>query len=396
MRQSSGFGLVELMVSVVVALVSMIAIYQIFGVNESYRRSSVGGSGAQINGGIAVMQIQKDAERSGLGIGDVGALNCNIVARVAGLNNTPLIPVLIQSAGSSDSLTFLYGSSVVGGGQVAQLADIEHTNADTQFANVLGGQSIAVNDLVIAWQSGLANCPVFQVTCTNATPCAGGTPLSTDGFALGNAANTWNSATVNSPFPASLSKITRLYNFGRLTRRTYCVYLSGAGNGCPAATAGAQIHGSLLSQDTIDATAAADGAWQVVTENVIQMKAEYGLDTNVDADNIINNVDTWQKAAPAQWAQVLAIRYAVLVRASNPQKLNRAGTCVNDTSNSYTAATPSDAFTDTTQSYYLGWSGADPLTTPTNTDWQCYRYSVHETVVPLRNQILLNQPTTGF
>ncbi|AZN36774.1 PilW family protein [Iodobacter ciconiae] len=393
MRQSLGFGLVELMVSVVVALVSMISIYQIFGVNEAYRRSSMGNSGAQINGGIAVMQMQKDAERSGMGIGDTAALNCNVVSRVGALNNVPLIPVLIQSAGTSDSLTFLYGSSVAGGGQVAQLTDIEHSNSDTQFANVLGGQSIATNDLVIAWQSGQANCPVFQVTCTNTTPCAG-TPASTDGFTLGNAANAWNSATANSPFPASLSKITRLYNFGRLTRRTYCVYLSGNSNGC--AGAGTQIHGSLISQDALDATAATDGSWQVATENVIQMKAEYGLDTNVDGDNIINNVDTWQKAAPAQWAQVLAVRFAVLVRASNPQRINRAGTCANDSNNNYTAATPSDAFTLTTAAYYLGWSGADVFTQPTNADWQCYRYSVHEAVVPLRNQILLNQPTTNI
>jgi type IV pilus assembly protein PilW len=400
MRHSSGFGIIELMVSVAVALVSMISIYQIFGVNEAYRRSSMGGSGAQINGGIAVMQMQKDAERSGMGIGNAGALNCNVVSRVANLTNFPLIPVLIQSAGTSDSLTFLYGSSTLGGGQVAQLTDIEHLNADTQFANIMGGQSISTGDLVIAWQPPTPtipqiSCPLFQVTCTNATPCAGA-PTSTDGFSIGNAANTWNSTTVGAPFPAELSKITRLYNFGRLTRRIYCVYLSGSNNGCPVATAGTQIHGSLLSQDALDATATADGTWQVVTENVIQLKAEYGLDTNVDGDNIINNVDTWQKAAPAQWAQVLALRYAVLVRASNPQKLNRAGTCVDDTSNKYTAATPSDAFTDSTKSYYLSWSGADPLTPPTNADWQCYRYSVHETVVPLRNQILLNQPTDGF
>jgi type IV pilus assembly protein PilW len=393
MRHSSGFGLVELMVSVVVALVSMISIYQIFGVNEAYRRSSMGGSGAQINGGIAVMQIQKDAERSGLGIGDAAALNCNVVSRV--LANFPLVPVLIQSAGTSDSLTFLYGSSIVGGGQVAQLSDIEHINTDTQFANVLGGQSIAPNDLVLAWQTGIANCPLFQVTCTNTVACAaGGTPPSTDGFVLGHAANTWNSNTVNAPFPSSLSKTTRLYNFGNLSRRTYCVYLSGNSNTC--AGSATQVNGSLISQDALS-NAAADGAWQVVTENVIQMKAEYGLDTNADGDNIINNVDTWQKAAPAQWQQVLAVRYAVLVRASNPQKTNRAGSCDSDTTTNYIAATPNaDTFTNTAAAYYLGWSGADPFTTPTNADWKCYRYSVHEAVVPLRNQILLNQPNSGI
>ncbi|MBY0445122.1 MAG: PilW family protein, partial [Burkholderiales bacterium] len=356
--------------------------------------SSMGGSGAQINGGIAVMQMQKDAERSGMGIGNVDALNCNVVSRVASLNNIPLIPVLIQSTGTSDRLTFLYGSSILGGGQVAQLTDTEHLNTHTHFANVMGGQSITTNDLVIASQPGLlANCPIFQVTCTNATPCAG-TPANIDGFAIGNAANTWNSTTVGEPFPTELSKKTRLYNFGRLTRRTYCVYLTGNSNGCVGSDT--QIHGSLLSQDALDAAATVDGTWQMAAENVIQMKAEYGLDTNADGVNVINSVNTWQKAAPAQWAQVLAVRFAVLVRASNPQKPNRAGTCVNDATNSYTAATPSDAFTNTDASYYLRWSGADPLTQPTNADWQCYRYSVHETLVPLRNQILLNQPPADF
>lgn len=394
MRQSKGFGLVELMVSVVVALVSMISIYQIFGVNESYRRSSMGGSGAQINGGVAIMQIQKDAERSGMGIGDLDALNCNVVSRV--LDDFPLLPVMIQSGGTSDNITLLYGSGIVGGGQVAQLEDIEHLNTDNQFANVSGGQSVAVGDLMIARQSPQPNCPLFQVTCTNATPCAG-TPASTQGFSLGHANNTWNSTVAGEPFPApSMSKMTRLYNMGRLTRRSYCVYLTKNSNDCPDTPESTKIvNGSLISRDALDANNAADGSWQTVTENVIQMKAEYGLDTNADGDNIVNNVNTWQKTDPAppqMWGQVLALRFAVLVRASNPQRPNRAGTCADDKANNYTAATPAGAFTETTKPYYLGWSGADPLKQPTNADWQCYRYSVHETVVPLRNQILLNQP----
>ena len=400
MRQSNGFGLVELMVSVVVALVSMISIYQIFGVNEAYRRSSMGGSGAQINGGVAIMQIQKDAERSGMSIGDAGALNCNVVSRA--LAAFPLVPVIIQSAGTSDNITLLYGRSITGGGQVAQLSITEHLNTDNQFADVSGGQSINVGDLVVAWQipsatSPAINCPLFQVTCTNATPCAG-TPVSTDGFSLGHANNAWNSTAVNAPFPAALNKTTRLYNFGQLIRRSYCVYLSGNSNNCPGIPAGTSMaHGSLISSDALDANNAVDGSWQTVTENVIQLKAEYGLDTNADGNNKASNVDTWQKAAPAQWPQVLALRFAVLVRASNPQRPNRSGTCVNDSTNNYTAATPADAFTNTAAAYYLGWSGADPLTRPTNADWQCYRYSVHETVVPLRNQILLNQPViTGI
>lgn len=399
MRQLKGFGLVELMVSVVVALVSMISIYQIFGVNEAYRRSSMGGSGAQINGGVAIMQIQKDTERSGMGIGDLDALNCNVVSRV--LDDFPLLPVIIQSGGTSDNITLLYGSGIVGGGQVAQLDEISADRTDSQFANVLGGQSVAVGDLMIASQlppksppPTPPDCPLFQVTCTNATPCAG-TPASTNGFSIGHANNNWNSTDAGEPFPDSLSKMTRLYNMGRLTRRSYCVYLTGNSNSCPDFPKDTKlVNGSLISRDALDANNAADGSWQTVTENVIQLKAEYGLDTNAVGTINASNFVTWQKAAPAEWKQVLAIRFAVLVRASNPQRPNRAGTCADDATNNYTATTPADAFTKPAKPYYLGWSGADPLKQPTNADWQCYRYSVHETVVPLRNQRLLNQSKT--
>ena len=75
-------------------------------------------------------------------------------------------------------------------------------------------------------------------------------------------------------------------------------------------------------------------------------------------------------AAPtaADWAQVLAMRLAVVARSGLREKANPAtGVC------DITTAAPT-------------WSGGT-LDVSTDPNWQCYRYRVFETTVPLRNMI---------
>ncbi|WP_293937571.1 PilW family protein [Iodobacter sp.] len=392
MYRNSGFGLIEVLISLALTLLATIAIYQIFNSSEGFRRATLGNGNAQSSGGIAIMQIQKDIERAGYGIGVDRALNCNIVSANAGFSNIRLVPAIIESAGTSDRITLLYSDSPAGG-MPALLGDgVAHTQDHNQFANVqLAGQFI-VNDLIVAWPdpgkkaaaAAQQPCQLYQVTCTNATPCAGA-PVSTQDFALGHAAtgNIWNTKITTAPLPVDLpAKTTRLFDFGSMVRRTYCVYLAGNPNKCPNATD--KIDGSLISMDALDRQAALDGSWKTTTENVIQMQAQYGLDTNADGDNIANNVTAagWTKTTPTTmqgWKQLIAIRYAVLVRSATPDKPKRDDSC--DT-------TAKDA--------KFIWAGGEFSTPenaqPSDTNWQCYHYSVHETIVPLRNQLLLNQP----
>ncbi|MDW5417908.1 PilW family protein [Iodobacter sp. CM08] len=396
MRPSSGFGLVEIMVAIVISLLASLAIYHTFSTSEGFRRSTLGNGNAQSSGGIAIMQIQKDLERSGYGIGSSRALNCNVVSQNANYTNFPLVPVRITTvAGGSDQISLMYSTSPAGGMPALFGEGTTHTNNDNQFVNILLASQFQTGDLVVVWpdpgKQAQTACPLFQITCTSADCVGAGTPAAGKDFLLRHTANAlWNDTALNRPFPAALPmNTTRLFNFGTMIRRTYCVYLAASPklkrNPNECSMADNKTDGSLISMDVPKDKVIDASSWTSTTENVVQLKAEYGFDTNKDGDNIPNNVsaDGWSKTTPNTllgWQQLVAIRYAVLVRSNYPEKPDRAGNC--------------NATTNTAE---LKWAGGafnpPPLTAqPSGTSWQCYRYSVHETVVPLRNQRLINQP----
>ncbi|MEN9659620.1 MAG: hypothetical protein RL571_3085 [Pseudomonadota bacterium] len=392
MRSSYGFGLVEIMVAIVISLLASLAIYQTFNTSEGFRRSTLGNGNAQSSGGIAIMQIQKELERAGYGIGSNRALNCNVVSQNPNYTNFPLVPVRITSAAgsSSDQISLMYSTSPAAGMPAMFGEGTTHTNNDDQFVNILLASQYRADDLVVVWpdpgKQVQTDCPLFQVTCTHANCRGTGTPAATAGkdFLLRHTANAlWNGTALNQPFPASLPmNTTRLFNFGTMVRRTYCVYLAGNPNQCRGADN--KTDGSLISMDVPKDKAIDQNSWTSTTENVIQLKAEYGFDTNTDGDNIPNNVSTdgWSKTTPTtllEWQQLIAIRYGVLVRSNYPEKPQRDGSCSTTASNA--------KFT------WAGGAFSRPGNAqPSNTNWQCYRYTVHETVVPLRNQKFANQP----
>lgn len=388
MRPSYGFGLIEIMVAIVISLLASLAIYQTFNTSEGFRRSTLGNGNAQSSGGIAIMQIQKELERAGYGIGSNRALNCNVVSQNTNYTNFPLVPVSITTvAGGSDQISMLYSTSQAAGMPALFGDGTTHTNNDDQFVNILLASQYRAGDLVVVWpdpgKQAQTACPLFQVTCTNADCTGTGTPASTGkDFLLRHTANAlWNGTALNKPFPASLPmNTTRLFNFGTMVRRTYCVYLAGNPNQCSQADN--KTDGSLISMDVPKDKAIDESSWGITTENVIQLKAEYGFDTNTDGDNIPNNVSSWSNTTPTTllgWQQLIAIRYGVLVRSNYPEKPKRDGSCSTTASNAT-----------------FSWAGGNfnqpGNAQPSDTNWQCYRYTVHETVVPLRNQKFANQP----
>jgi type IV pilus assembly protein PilW len=145
--------------------------------------------------------------------------------------------------------------------------------------------------------------------------------------------------------------ITYLVNGNRLESRTLVPY-----------NAAQDLDGDDLSEADV-----ADG--------VAQFQAQYGKDT--DADGI---VDTWDQTTPAtaaDWLQVQAVRFALLVRS---QQFER------------------DPVTTVAPTWY---GGAYTMTnldgTPDSNpgdanDWRHYRYRNYQTVVPLRNMIWSTGP----
>ncbi|AZN38140.1 PilW family protein [Iodobacter ciconiae] len=386
MRPSYGFGLIEIMVAIVISLLASLAIYQTFNTSEGFRRSTLGNGNAQSSGGIAVMQIQKELERAGYGIGSNRALNCNVVSQNTNYTDFPLVPVLITPMAGSDQISMLYSTSPAGGMPALFGQGTTHTNNDNQFVNLLLASQFNAGDLVVVWpdpgRQAQTPCPLFQVTCVNAGCVGAGTPAAEKDFLLRHANNAlWNGTAVNRPFPASLPlNTTRLFNFGTMIRRTYCVYLAGNPNQCRGAAN--KTDGSLISMDVPKDRATDENSWTSTAENVVQLRAQYGFDTNRDGDNIPNNINDWSNTTPANllgWQQLIAIRYGALVRSNYPEKPQRDGSC-----------------TTTASTATFAWAGGNfsrPANAqPSNTSWQCYRYTVHEAVVPLRNQLLINQP----
>ncbi len=114
---------------------------------------------------------------------------------------------------------------------------------------------------------------------------------------------------------------------------------------------------SLASTVTSGATTIASG--------VVDLQADYGVDTT--GDGVIDAYNNTAPASAAAWAQVIAVRVAVLVRSAQY----------------FRPATPGGACTATTAA--PTWSGGTFFMSDTLPS--CYKYRAFETVVPLRNTI---------
>jgi type IV pilus assembly protein PilW len=116
----------------------------------------------------------------------------------------------------------------------------------------------------------------------------------------------------------------------------------------------------------------AGGVPMQIVDDIVDLQAEYGKNTDNDPNNI---VDAWNPTMPAnaaEWQQVVAIRLAVLARSGNYERPENLGDPC-----SATTAVPT-------------WSGSGTassvLTVPGGLP-SCYKYRVFETVVPIRNLI---------
>jgi type IV pilus assembly protein PilW len=158
--------------------------------------------------------------------------------------------------------------------------------------------------------------------------------------------------------------------------------------------------------------------WAPIIENVVYMKAQYGMDTNDDGivdtfdtricrnttttytpvanDNFGNSWatssdsngdglnDTWTPAAPStyDWSRVMAIRVALVVRSAQFEKTNVSPATI-------------QLWPDATSN--SGCNGTAILSNGPNTGpvWTVpdrqYRYRVFETIIPMRNAIWMPQ-----
>lgn len=347
--RQNGFSLVEIMVGMSIGLLGMVVIMQVFALTESGKQSTTGGGDAQQKAALSLHTLEHDIRMAGYGITGVPALmGCNINAYNASRTptsfNFALVPVVITQGASDlpDSITITYSASAVVNAPASITQNMPNPSAVYKVNNRYG---FTPGDLIVIGEPG-KECTLGQVT---GTPGAG----QSDNI-IHNSGNYKNPEGENVPAnfnkPGGVSNINyttaaKLYNLGPL----------------PISNMYSISNGSLNLFANIA------GVSETISDNIVDLQAEYGIDTDDDGD-----VDSYRVSADLnsdgvttglEYNQVLSVRFGLVARSTK-----REPSC------------------DVTQNV-PSWVGGDFNNIKANPEWQCYRYRVFETTTMLRNLI---------
>lgn len=372
--RAHGFSLVELLVSVTVGMLAIVFATRMFVTSEQNKAAAIGGSDSMQNGMLAMFSIGNDAGQAGWGLNDPLLSGCDttltdtagyelpVVLR-GGVETTPLAPVVIESGGTaSDRITLMAGSAMSGAGS-ERLRD---NYAGAGSINVATSQPFGYLQgtvVVMAPEPAGGKCALAQLS---ATP-----PGYTLNFDSG-AAFRFNRAALGNAYGAGQARVFNLGPLQTLALHTWSVR-----------------DGNLMLRATDLAGASASPA--AVVDNVVAIKGQYGFDTRVgsafdpaagmqvgawsatmidaDGDGVAGGAGDFQRVA--------AVRLAVVARSKMPEKP--------DPVTKQCRATPAPLTVFGSRSPAT--VAASPVTVNLDTVplWQCHRYRVFETVVPIRN-----------
>ena len=330
------------MIGLVIGMLVVLVVFKIYQVHEGQKRTVTGGSDAQQNASYGLFLIGRDISIAGNGI----ASSASVLDGCALLRPIPVVIAGGATDNDPDSITIFYGGSSSLSTPVAFL-----NNATIASASSAGPYQVpspvgfSPNDLIVAVQG---------TSCTLSTINANGIVVSsTTGYAtISHTPITGNMATTYNAVNAALVNLGAAASAGADTTVGRIVYSVNTGTS------------TLQSQNQLPT----NGAVNPVVSDVVNVKAQFGLDTDNDGA-----IDTWQ-AASGNWSaanlptqplatlqQVRAVRVAIVTRSPQYEK---------------------DAVTAGPLSIF---GGAVSMTL--TADQQHYRYKVVETIVPLRNAV---------
>jgi type IV pilus assembly protein PilW len=410
-----GFSMVELLVAMLIGLIGTIIIFQVFEVSEGIKRTTMSGGDAQQNGAVSLYVVERDLRNAGMGFNDTSYAGCTVRAYDSkrGVPNFTLrlVPVFITPGGAAtvpDQVTVFYGSK-------PQIA-----NPTVLFSNMTpggnGSDALALRnpyayhpgDLILLLQpaSGL-NCSLMEVSAVDLTTNmvnhddvaylvletqnnerarfnrAGGLGVEFAGVGTGNVTRVFNLGNLFEP--AS--------NPNRPVNNTYAV---------------AADNTLTVTAAFVDKNASSSPLTSAVADNIVQLRAEYGVDDGVagvgNGKVSIQNggvytagdglVDRWvppgtfNALATPPWQSVIAVRLAVVARSAQPEKPRGAnGPNCDATTDGTEGATPDQRPFWSGSGGLIDVSGSGDPDPASLTHWKCYRYRVFETTVPLRNWI---------
>jgi type IV pilus assembly protein PilW len=410
-------SLIEILVGLVIGLIGIVVIFQVLAVSESRKRNTVQGSDAQSAGAIGLYSLQRDVQLGGYGFGsaDTKQIGCLVRAYDA----TPpgkgidfrLYPVeIVQgenlptpgagAAGSPDSIRVLWGNS-------NQFVTTRAWTVDGAMKAMSGGRAgLAYGDLLVL-TGNPATTPGSQTECALVQVTDRPTAAVND---VGhNLAYTLNPGPPPDTLPPGATSPPR---FNKDAAWPGSVFTPTSGFVFNLGSQPRRVEWSinanrLMVAETLFGLPSVEAA-----DGIINLQAEYGIDRNnnqlIDANewtetppnNTLIPADPANPCAdspPVSWRCVRAIRVALLARSTqwdkaacspNPQwtsGVGAGGVSVPPTLKPFVMTNAEDGAADTSTGCPDPANPADPNLTPNN--WRLYRYSVYETVIPLRNMI---------
>lgn len=347
--RQQGMSLVELMVGILVGLMVVLAASGSLAFFEAQRTTSLSGNAAMNSGMMGGYLLQRDLRNAGVGLLNGSQLSCtrlnlyfNGATRADG---SAVAPVQIVDGGAGpDTISVFFADSVLGSAPMNLTRGLTTAGENLHVSSASGVQAGDV--VLIAGNAATDPCSVAQVSSI----AAGASDV--DLVRAAGGAFPWNPAD-----PAGAFATAPLYSAGGVVMRTGSNITwrnySAAG-------------GSLTARDQITNVSV-----QVAT-NVVTLQAQYGV-----TDGISNIVRRWVDATD-EWAnptadlitRIRAVRFSVVVRSARRE-------IVKDASNNciITTVAPSP------------WPDVAPLDLSADPEWQCYRYQVYASIVPLKNVV---------
>ncbi|HLT25465.1 MAG TPA: PilW family protein [Zeimonas sp.] len=352
-----GVTLVELMVALVIGSIAALVIQQVMAVFEGQKRTSSGGSDAQVNGAVALFSLEREIRQAGYGLfsgtGTLCPLGINIYYNGTVSNGGALRPLVIHDGGTGpDAIEFLRSNAAFGAIPTSIIKNMPNSSAIIT-ADSPGG--LAQGQLfLVAGKGGSKVCTLMQ--------------MSQDPQQTGNG---WDLQHNSGQFPYNPSNpntafaVAPAYQIGDIV-----------------VDMGSFVHGRYqvlcdrLTQvdPTVTPAPYTCANTEPLVDQIVDLQAQYGIAPvgstqitqwcNATATSACGN---WSNPGTDEVARIRAVRLAVVARSVQYEK---------------EAVSPANL---------VLWEAGDPGDPPPSRalsdEERRYRYKVFTTIVPIRNVI---------
>lgn len=351
-KKQKGSLLIELMIGLLMSLFTIMVVMKIFANFEGQKRTTESMSSTISMGAMALFPIEHYGQMAGYGFNNSSLMGCNVLAynnNSGSSFNFTMSPVIIQSSGNnttSDQITFLEGNAYNSFNTVQLTQSMPSSSSDLKVTDRFGFQE---GDLIIVAQPG-SDCSLMQVSNLPGTNGQTNNVIHNSGTYTDPTTGLQDPTIYNKPSGLGVAYSSNAYVFDLGQNPSEITYSVNANN-------------QLVQNNTFNLT----NPTSVVGDNIILLKAQYGLDPTHTG-----NVATWTNTITntSDYANIIAVRVALIAQSPLLEKpIN--GTC------------------SITQNSTFNWAGGtmDISTIP---NWGCYRYRLLQTVIPLRNMLWMN------